>query len=840
MAAKVHEIAFKLAANISGTFSKTFKSAGAALSGYQKQIENLNKQAADTSKLIKAKEAVANSALEYNKARTRVAELGREMSRTAKPTTAMITEFNRAKAAATRSKEALEKNRASLRQLEAATGGESAALKVLIQRQKDLAAATDKARRAQEKQQKAQGAWTRNKETLAGSAGYASATGAAMGAGLLSSVNTGMEFQAAMARVGAVSGAAGEDFAKLEAQAKELGRSTVWSASQAAEGMQYLAMAGFKTNDILATMPGMLNLASAGQVELADAADISSNILSGFGLEASDIARVGDVLTSTFTGSNTSLSGLGHTMKYAAPVAKSMGASLETTAAMAAKLGDAGIQGEMAGTALRNVMMKLATPTGDAAKVMEKLGVSSIDAQGNVRQFPDILADLNKAMSGYSQEAQANITSTIFGTEAMGAAMILMEQAGSGALQDFQKSLAKTGSAEKVAGKQTDNLKGDFAGLSSAMEGMKISIFETLEPSLRSGAQRITEIIAKVQAWTEANPELTEKIVYAATAIAGLAAAALPLLAAFKTMQFLIAAVRAPFLLLNMALHSQTLAMIANRSAMVISTAATKAWAVATKVAAVGARLLGTAMKFMLGPWGLVIAAVVAAVVYSKELAQGWDWLKGKAGELWATFSEKFPAISGILQAVFGSGYAYIKMIIDVFIELIQFVKNVFTGEWDAAWQNVVNIFGKIWEGLKDMVRWPLNGVIRLVNAAIGGLNKISVDIPDWVPGLGGKTWGMNIPKIPELAQGGIATRSTLANIGEGREPEAVLPLSKLDRMLGNSGGGMNVTFAPVINISGGNGDAYGDVKRALTEGQRELKRELERLWANQRRLSYE
>lgn len=839
MASKVHEIAFKLAASVSGTFSKTFKQAGAALSGYQKQIESLNREAADTSKLIKAKEAVANSSRAYNQAKARVAELGAAMSKTKAPTKAMTAEFNRAKAALARSKESLDKNRASLRQLETTTGKENVALKTLIQRQKDLAAATDKARRAQEKQQKAQGKWAKNKETLASTAGYASATGAAMGAGILSSVNTGMEFQAAMSRVGAVSGATGEDFAKLEAQAKELGRSTVWSASQAAEGMQLLAMAGFKTNDILATMPGMLNLASAGQVELAEAADISSNILSGFGLEASEIGRVGDVLTSTFTGSNTSLSGLGHTMKYAAPVAKSMGASLEVTAAMAAKLGDAGIQGEMAGTALRNVMLKLATPTGNAAKTMEALGVSAVDADGKIREMPDVLADLNKAMSSYSQEAQANITSTIFGTEAMGAAMILMEQAGSGALQDFQKSLAQTGTAEKVAGTQTDNLKGDFAGLSSAMEGMKISVFETLAPSLRDLTQKITGVISKVQAWSQENPELTQTLVYGATAVAGLAAAALPLLAAFKTMQFLVAAVRTPFLLLNLAIKSQTAQLIANKVAMVISTGATKAWGVATKIAAVGARLLGTALKFMLGPWGLVIAAVTAAVVYSKELAAGWEWLKGKALELWGTFSEKFPALSGILQATFGGIAVVVRTVIDVFMEIIQFVKNVFTGEWDAAWQNVVNIFGKLWEGLKDMVKVPLNGVIRMVNAAIGGLNKISIDVPDWVPGMGGKTWGMNIPKIPELAQGGIATRSTLANIGEGREPEAVLPLSKLDRMLSNEGGGVNVTFSPVINISGGSNDVYSEVRRGLAAGQESLKKELERLWANQKRLSY-
>ena len=839
MASEVHEIAFKLAASVSGTFSKTFKQAGAALSGYQKQIESLNREAADTSKLIKAKEAVANSSRVYNQAKTKVAELGAAMAKTKAPTKAMMAEFNRAKATLARSKEALEKNRASLRKLETATGRENVALKTLIQRQRDLAVATDRARRAQEKQQKAQAKWAANKAMLAGSATYASGTGLAMGAGLVSSVNTGMEFQAAMSRVGAVSGATGSDFAKLEAQAEELGRTTVWSASQAAEGMQYLAMAGFKTNEIIATMPGMLSLASAGQVELAEAADISSNILSGFGMEASDIGRVGDILTSTFTGSNTSLSGLGHTMKYAAPVAKSMGASLEVTAAMAAKLGDAGIQGEMAGTALRNVMLKLATPTGNAAKTMEALGVSAVDSNGKIRQMPDVLADLNKAMSGYSQEAKANITSTIFGTEAMGAAMILMEQAGSGALQKFQESLAKTGTAEEVAAKQTDNLKGDFAGLSSAMEGVKISIFKTLEPSLRSATQAFTEIISKVQGWMQENPELTKGILYVGGAVAGLATAALPLIMAFKTLTFVVAAVRTPFLLLSLALKSQTLRLIASRVATLASAAATKIWAVATKLAAVAAKAFGAALRFLASPLGIAIAAISLAVIYSKELAAGWQWLKGKALELWNTFSEKFPLLSAIVQTVFGPIIVAVRTVIDVFMEIIQFIKNVFTGQWSDAWENVKNIFGSIWEGLKDLAKVPLNGVIRLVNKAIGAINSISIDVPDWVPGFGGGTYGFDIPTIPELAKGGIATQSTLANIGEGREPEAVLPLSKLDSMLGNSGGGMNVTFAPVINITGGDKDVYSEVRRGLAAGQESLKKELERLLANQKRLSY-
>ncbi len=158
--------------------------------------------------------------------------------------------------------------------------------------------------------------------------------------------------------------------------------------------MQFLAMAGFKTNEIVKTMPGMLQLASAGVIDLGRAADISSNILTGFGLAAGDMARVGDVLTNAFTTSNTSLEMLGQTMKYVAPIAKGTGASIETVAAMAGKLGDAGIQADQAGTALRSMFIRLAKQPTMTAEALKQLGVAVKDANGDMRQMPDVLKDI--------------------------------------------------------------------------------------------------------------------------------------------------------------------------------------------------------------------------------------------------------------------------------------------------------------------------------------------------------------------------------------------------------------------------------------------------------------
>ena len=250
------------------------------------------------------------------------------------------------------------------------------------------------------------------------SKGYAATTGIAMFSQMAGAVKTGANFDAAMARVGAVSGASGEDLLALREQAKALGKSTVWSSSQAAEGQQFLAMAGFSKDQILKSMPGMLDLASAGGIDLGSAADIGSNILTGMGLDASEMGRVGDVLTNTFTKSNTNLSMLGETMKFAAPVAKSLGVSLEEAAAMAGKLGDAGIQGSMAGTTLRAVMLRLSAPSTQGAQALDALGVKTTDAAGNMRKIPEILADLNKAMAKMPEAQRAAYTCLLYTSDA--------------------------------------------------------------------------------------------------------------------------------------------------------------------------------------------------------------------------------------------------------------------------------------------------------------------------------------------------------------------------------------------------------------------------------------
>jgi TP901 family phage tail tape measure protein len=803
MAGKVYEIGFKIAGNLSGNFAKTFNNANEAVKGFSGNINRMNKQAADIASMVKLKQEIGENARAYAQARLKVAELGRQISATKNPSKELVAEFNRQQSAMQKARSAIDRQRASLKQLESQNGLAGASLKQLIAREKELAINAERVAKAQNAQARAAGAISKNNATIASTAPYASGVGMALGAGLAKSITIGAAFESDMAKVAAVSRASEEQLKQLTATARKLGAETQWSASEAAQGMQYLAMAGFKTNEIIETMPGMLNLASAGAIDLASASDIASNILTGFGLSASDMNRVGDVLTNTFTQSNTTLQGLGATMKYAAPVAKAMGVSIEQAAAMAGKLGDAGIQGEMAGTTLRSVLLRLSAPSEKAAVALDALGVKTTDANGKMKSFPAILKELNAAMSGMSESARANFTKTIFETEAMSGALVLMEQAGSGALDKFIGAVQDVGSAESVASKQIDNLNGDVTILNSAMQEMALKIYDSVKPALRAFAQQATEIVTRIGAWAKENPGLVQKIVAVAGAVSAFTAAALPMLAALKTAQFLFALIKAPILAARAAIMAVRMGWILYTGATTAGTVATKgaraaqiAFAAAAKIMAAAQWALNAAMSA--NPIGLVIAGIAALIAIGVLLYKNWDTIKEKVLDLWAAFSKTFPGAAGLIKKVFGTVFGVVKM--------------------------------------------QINSLISIVNTVTSSINKAlsNVKIPDWVPVFGGKSFSVNIPKIPQLAEGGIATRSTIANIGEGREPEAVLPLSKLSSMLGcASGGNISVSFSPTINVSGGGGDVYEEVRRGLDAARVDLERSLERLLANNRRLSF-
>ncbi|MEN3781642.1 phage tail tape measure protein [Priestia megaterium] len=343
------------------------------------------------------------------------------------------------------------------------------------------------------------------------------AAGVAVVAAVGSSVKAAANFEQSMAKVKAISGATDEEFKQLNATAKHLGATTQFSASQAADGLAFLSLAGFKAQDSIDAMPAVLNLAAAGAIDLGSAADIASNIMTGFGLSAKDTGFAADVLAKTFTTANTDMNQLGMAMKYVAPVAKSLGWDITDAATAVAKMSDAGIQGSQAGTSLRAALLSLANPTGQTQKAFEKLGISVVDANGQFKPLPELIGHISSKMQGMT-DAQKTVTAAqLVGTEASAGFLALLDQ-GQGSLQAYKTALEQSGgTAERIAKVQQDTLIGAWTQVKSAAEGLAIGIGEALLPAFTSLAQGATTLIGALA-------EIDPRFVAAGLAAAGTAA----------------------------------------------------------------------------------------------------------------------------------------------------------------------------------------------------------------------------------------------------------------------------------------------------------------------------
>ena len=315
--------------------------------------------------------------------------------------------------------------------------------------------------------------------------------GAALGVGIAKSA----DFEQGIANVGAISESARENIGALTDQAKELGATTAFTSRQAADGMSFLAMAGFEANETISAMPGLLSLASAGGIQLAQAADIASNVLSGFGMGATEAGRVADVLAFGAANANVNVGMLGESMKMVAPVASSMGISLESVSAAAGLLGDAGIQGTMAGTNLRGILLSLAAPTKEAAGSLQKLGVEVFDAQGNMKDMAGIVAEFETNMVGLTDQEKAKALKAIFGKQNIGAFSALLAE-GSEKLGEFTQELNLSGgAAQLMADSKLDTLQGSITLFKSATDGAATSVGDIFAPAIRAGVDALTSLV---------------------------------------------------------------------------------------------------------------------------------------------------------------------------------------------------------------------------------------------------------------------------------------------------------------------------------------------------------
>lgn len=324
-------------------------------------------------------------------------------------------------------------------------------------------------------------------------------TATALGGISTAAVKIGSDFEAQMSRVKAISGATGEEFEKLKKQAIQLGADTAFSASEAAQGMENLAAAGFTTSEIMDAMPGMLNLAAASGEDLASSADIAASTLRGFGLEASDAAHVADVLAENANRTNSSVSETGEAMKYVAPLARAAGISLEETAAAIGIMANAGIQGSQAGTTLRGAISRLSKPTDAMTAAMEELGISFYDSEGKMKSLSDQVGMMRKAMSGMTDEQKNNYLVTLYGQEALSGMLALINEGEDELMSLTEAYKACDGSAEAAAETMQDNLKGAIEQLSGSAESLGIVFYEDVSDSLKDTVQVVNESVDNIK-----------------------------------------------------------------------------------------------------------------------------------------------------------------------------------------------------------------------------------------------------------------------------------------------------------------------------------------------------
>ncbi|MFC3338157.1 phage tail tape measure protein [Paracandidimonas soli] len=608
----------------------------------------------------------------------------------------------------------------------------------------------------------------------------------------------GIQFDADMSQVQSLTRLEKDsaELAALRKQARQLGADTMFSATEAAQGQGFLAMAGFGPQAILEAMPGLLDMAKAGGNELAETADIASNILTGFGIPADQMGRVGDVLVGAFTRSNTNLAMLGETMKYAAPIASSLGQDIETVAAMAGKLGDAGIQGGMGGTALRSILNRLSAPPKAAANALDTLGISASTADGNLRPMPELLKEIYERTKKMGDTERAGLLKGLAGEEAVSAMQVLVKQAGSGELQAFIGTLRETqGEAAKTAKIMGDNLVGDLDELSSAWEDLGIQLQEQQNGPMRETVVMLADIVGAVKDWMVANPELTSTLVKVAAVMA-------LVIAAGGAITIGLASIIGPLAMLR---YGMAILSIRGGGLARIFTALGR-----TALPLVGKGLLFIGRALMMNPIGLAVAAIATAAYL---IYRYWEPIKAFFSDLWVE-----------VKTAFAGGVASVAALI-----LNWSPVGLFYQAFAAAMNYLgVELPGKFTEFGSMLVSGLIAGIRNMGSAVKDTVTGLGSDVMGWFK----EKLGINSPSrvfvgfgenISEGAAQGISRSQTLAERAATALAAGVVAAGAMSPALAQSLPPINFDTRPSITsqVSGGRALGANAPANITVEGDR-------------------
>lgn len=554
------------------------------------------------------------------------------------------------------------------------------------------------------------------------------ASAAVTGLGV-AAVKTAADFDSAMANVAAISGATGDDLQALRDKAREMGEKTKFSASEAADAMSYMAMAGWKTGDMLSGIEGIMNLAAASGEDLATTSDIVTDALTAFGLTAEDSAHFADILAAASSNANTNVSMMGETFKYCAPVAGALGYSAEDVAEAIGLMGNAGIKSTQAGTALRTMMTKLQGELKLSGEALGEATIQTANADGSMRELSDILADCRTAFSKMSESEAAAAAETLVGKNAMSGFLALMNSA-PGDIDKLRNAIDNCdGSAENMAAIMQDNLNGQLTILKSQLEELAISFGEMLMPVIRKVVTAVQGFVDKLNNMDEAQRKTIITI--------GLVIAAL-----------------GPFLvILGTVISTVGKSMKAYASA----TKGIKKLMVAVKSGTGIFGKLGTALGGISAPVLAIVAVIAVLVAAFTHLWKTNDGFRENIIATWTQIKEtvsnfcqgivdrlnslgfEFSSITEVLKAVwdgfcnllgpvFEGAFRFISdtlsTVLDVILNTVDFFIAVFSGDWEGAWEAVKNIFSSIWNGLVSWFTNILETIKGVLDVALGWIGS--------------------------------------------------------------------------------------------------------------------
>lgn len=541
----------------------------------------------------------------------------------------------------------------------------------------------------------------------------------------VAAVKTAADFDSAMSQVAAVSGATGKDFDALRSKAREMGSKTKFSATEAAEAMNYMAMAGWKTEDMLGGIEGVMNLAAASGEDLATTSDIVTDALTAFGLSAKDSGHFADILAAASSNANTNVSMMGETFKYCAPIAGALGFSAEDTAEAIGLMANAGIKSSQAGTALRTIMNNLAGDVKISGKAIGDVTIATTNADGSMRDLSDILADCRSAFGNLTESEKAQAAESLVGKNAMSGFLALMN-AGEGDIEKLSSAIDNCdGSAEKMAMTMQDNLAGQLTILKSQLQELAISFGDILMPAIRS-------IVSKLQGFVDKLNGMDEGTKRTVVTIALLVASIGPLLIIIGTTISKIGVAMQGFVKLANGVSKLKVAIqggtgvlgklgaaLGGVSAPVLAVVAVIAVLVAAFVhlwrtnegfrdAIIGTwnRIKDTISGFCQGIVDRLNALGFQFTDIVDVLKTVWD---GFCQILAPIFEGVFNHIANILSTVTG----VITGILDVFI-------GIFTGNWSQAWTGVKEIFSSIWNGISSFFTNILNVIKGVADVVLG------------------------------------------------------------------------------------------------------------------------